>query len=87
MNLDTTLTTEREFTAFALVAASELANRWLSALPKEAETNVRNLLANGAGLELILSLHPNPSADMQLIDVDGTRTRLAARVVNSTTIN
>ena len=83
MNLDTQLTTEREFTAFALVAGSELANKWLQCLG-EKEANIRNMLANGAGLEIVLSLHPNPSVDMRLIDVDGSRIRLAARVINST---
>lgn len=83
MNADTQITTEREFTAFALVAGSELANKWLQCLG-EKEANIRNMLANGAGLELVLTLHPVPSVDMRLIDVDGSRIRLAARVINTT---
>ena len=83
MNPETELKTERDFTAFALVAGSELANKWLQCLG-EKEANVRALLSNGAGLELVLSLHPTPSVDLRLIDLDGSRVRLAARVINNT---
>ena len=83
MNPDTHINTEREFTAFALVAGSELANKWLQCLG-DKEANVRDMLANGAGLEMVLTLHPVPSVDMRLIDVDGSRVRLAARVINNT---
>jgi hypothetical protein len=77
------ITTEREFTALALVAGSELANKWLCSLG-EAESNVRNMLANGAGLEMVLMLHPVPSVDMRLIDTDGSRVRLAGLTVTPT---
>ena len=83
MHPDTELKTERDFTAFALVAGSELANKWLQCLG-DKEANIRNMLAGGAGLELVLTLHPVPSVDMRLIDVDGSRVRLAARVINNT---
>jgi hypothetical protein len=84
MNPQTQITTEREFTALALVAGSELANKWMQAMPTDAEKNVRAMLANGAGLELVLTLHPVPSVDMRLIDADGSRVRLAAQVIHAT---
>ncbi len=83
MNNETQITTEREFTALALVAGSELANKWLQCLG-EKEQNIRDLLANGAGLEMVLTLHPVPSVDMRLIDTDGSRIRLAAISITPT---
>lgn len=83
MNPNTELKTERDWTAACLVAGSELATAWFQCLG-DKEANIRNMLANGAGLELLLTLHPVPSIDLRLIDVDGSRVRLAARVINNT---
>ena len=83
MNPDTELKTERDWTAACLVAGSELATAWFQCLG-DKEQNIRDALQSGWGLELVVSLHPNPSVDLRLVDLDGTRIRLAARVINST---
>jgi hypothetical protein len=85
MNPQIQITTEREFIAMALVAGSELANRWMQSMQTDAQTNLQNMLANGTGLELVLTLHPVPSVDMRLIDSDGSRVRLAAQVIHTKT--
>jgi hypothetical protein len=85
MNSQTQVTTEREFIALTLVAGSELSKKWMQSMQPDAQTNLQNMLANGAGLELVLTLHPVPSVDMRLIDSDGSRVRLAAQVIHTTT--
>ena len=85
-NTDGLITTEREFIALALVAGSELANKWMHCMPTDAQTNLQNMLAGGAGLELVLTLHPVPFVDMRLIDSDGSRVLLAAQVIHATTL-
>ena len=83
MNPHTELKTERDCTAACVVAGSELANKWLQRLGKR-EADIRDMLASGQGLELVLTLHPVTSIDMRLIDVDGSRVRLVATLINST---
>ena len=84
MNLNMQLNSEKDFIAFALVAGSEMANKWLQS-QGELEADIRNMLATGAGLELVLTLHPVPSIDIKLIHVDGSTVKLAAWVINNTT--
>lgn len=84
MNLDIQLNSEKDFIAFALVAGSEMANKWLKSAGDEVEADIRNMLATGAGLELVLTLHPVPSVDMKLIHIDGSRARLGSWVIHNT---
>ena len=83
MNPDTELKTERDCTEACVVAGSELANKWLQRLGKE-EADIRDMLASGAGLELVLTLHPVPSVELRFIHVDGSKVKLSTWVINNT---
>ena len=83
MKTDDLLTTP-QLIAMSLVSATELSQRWLEALgPREA--TIRELLRNGAGIEMSLELHPEPTITMLLRDTDGSRMQLAIQPIGSHT--
>lgn len=83
MNQNTRVTSEQDFITLALAAGSELANKWLQRIG-EMEADIRDRLASGAGLELLVNLHPVPSVELRLILIDGSRLRLSTWVISNT---
>ena len=83
MNQNTRVTSEKDFITLALAAGSELANKWLQRIG-EGEADIRDMLASGAGLELVLTLHPVPSVELRFIHVDGSKVKLSTWVINNT---